>query len=56
MITFTKQVIFMDRSGTILKTFEVGDTTAITGRDDTRGYYIISWGGVWFSEADGERQ
>jgi len=48
-IEFTKEVVFKDREGTILKTFNVGDRISFTAKTST--YWVCSPGGIWFDEA-----
>ena len=49
-IRFTKRVIFKDREGTVLRTFEVGDIHEATA--DAGCYWVSSPGGIYKDEAE----
>ncbi len=48
-IEFTKEVVFRDMEGAVLKTFSVGDRIEALG--ETHHYWITSMGGIYFDEA-----
>lgn len=48
-IEFTKEVIFKDMHGTILKVYAVGDQVDYTAK--AGHYWITSMGGIYFDEA-----
>lgn len=48
-IEFTKDVIFKDMHGTVLKTYSVGDQVICTAK--TGHYWITPMGGIYFDEA-----
>jgi hypothetical protein len=57
-IVFTKQVTFLDRTGTTLKVYEIGDKVMATFKYPG-GHYITPMGGIYFDEAklaDGEEK
>jgi hypothetical protein len=48
-IEFTKEVVFKDMHGTVLKTYSVGDQVDYTAK--AGHYWITSVGGIYFDEA-----
>jgi hypothetical protein len=52
LIRFKKQVVFKDCEGTVIKTYEIGDTEEYFGVMEKGQYYITSMGGIYFTEAD----
>jgi len=49
-IIFTKQVIFREFGGKILKQFNIGDTVEYSTFNNI--YYVTSWGSIWADEAE----
>ena len=49
-IRFTARVVFRDSAGTVLRVFEVGDTTTAT--HDNGHYFMTTWGGIYHDEAE----
>jgi hypothetical protein len=49
-IRFTKQVVFRDRAGSVVKVFAPGKTIEATGQG--AGYFLTAMGGIWFDEAE----
>jgi hypothetical protein len=55
LIAFTQPVIFRDRTGTVLKTYEIGDVVPATA--DNGSHFETAMGGIYHTEArkvDGE--
>lgn len=55
LIVFTQSVVFKDRTGATLKTYEVGDVVVATAQ--TSNYFVTPMGGIYDTEArrvDGE--
>lgn len=48
-IEITKQVVFKDREGNVLKTYEVGSILEATA--DAGHYFVTSMGGIYKDEA-----
>lgn len=48
-IRIIQRVIFKDNTGTILKTYEVGDVLTATAKGSH--YYVTPMGGIYFDEA-----
>jgi hypothetical protein len=51
-IRFTQLVQFKDQHGTIVKVYNVGDTVKYTAKDEQRGYWNTTMGGIWFFKAE----
>jgi hypothetical protein len=48
-IKITEKVVFRDRTGTVLQTYEVGDIVQAT--KDTGTYFVTTMGGIYHHEA-----
>lgn len=48
-IEFTKEVVFKDMHGTVLKTYAVGDQIDYTAK--AGHYWVVGMGGIYFDEA-----
>lgn len=48
-IRFTKEIVFKDREGNVLKAYGVGDTALATAK--TAHYFVTPMGGIYFDEA-----
>lgn len=49
IIEFTKQVVFKDCEGTVLKVYEIGDRVTATAK--APHYFVTGMGGIYFDEA-----
>lgn len=50
LIRFTHKVVFSDRDGNVLQTYNVGDEIAATAENNH--YFVTSMGGIYFTEAE----
>lgn len=48
-IEFTKEVIFKDMLGNVVKVYSIGDRLKYTYKFDT--YWVTAMGGIYFDEA-----
>lgn len=48
-IIFTKEVVFKDLTGSVVREYKVGDTCKYTAKTET--YFVTSLGGIFFDEA-----
>lgn len=51
-IRFTKEVVFSDREGNVLKTYEIDSYEAASAYDEKRGIFVIAMGGIYDNEAE----